>query len=72
MEPDKPDGYFWYGANLGELARRSPITVGIKSVADIQQAMNKVIEIDPGYQKASAYDALAQIELQTTMTGGKR
>jgi tetratricopeptide (TPR) repeat protein len=71
MEPDKPDGYFWYGANLGELARQSPVTVGIKSVTDIQQAMNKVIELDPGYQAASAYDALAQIELKTTMTGGK-
>jgi predicted Zn-dependent protease len=71
MEPNKPDGYFWYGANLGELARRSPITVGIQSVPDIQQAMNKVIEIDPAYQKGSAYDALAQIELRTTMTGGK-
>lgn len=71
MEPDRPDGYFWYGANLGELARRSPITVGIRSVPDIQQAMNKVIEIDPGYQKGSAYDALAQIELRTAMTGGK-
>lgn len=70
MEPGKPEGYFWYGANLGEMARRSPITVGIRSVPDIQQAMNKVIEIDPGYQKASAYDALAQIELRTTMTGG--
>ena len=71
MEPNKPDGYFWYGANLGELARRSPITVGIRSVPDIQEAMNKVIDLDPGYQKASAYDALAQIELRTTMTGGK-
>lgn len=71
MEPNKPDGYFWYGANLGELARRSPITVGIRSVPDIQQAMNKVIELDPAYQKGSAYDALAQIELRTAMTGGK-
>jgi tetratricopeptide (TPR) repeat protein len=71
MEPNKPDGYFWYGANLGELARQSPVTIGIKSVTDIQQAMNKVIELDPGYQAASAYDALAQIELKTTMTGGK-
>ncbi len=71
MEPDKPDGYFWYGANLGELARKSPVTVGIKAVADIQAAMNKVIELDPSYQSASAYDALAQVELNTTMTGGK-
>lgn len=71
MEPAKPDGHFWYAADLGELARRSPVTVGIRSVSEIQASMNKVIEIDPGYQAASAYVALAQIELKTTMTGGK-
>ncbi len=70
IEPNKPDGYFWYGANLGEQARRSPVTVGIKSVDDIRAAMNKVIEIEPGYQNASAYDALAQVELQIGLLGG--
>jgi predicted Zn-dependent protease len=71
MEPEKPDGHFWYAANLGELARLSPITVGLKSVSEIKASMNKVIEIQPDYQNASAYDALAQIELQTVLTGGK-
>ena len=70
LEPNKPDGYFWYGANLGEMSRRSPITVGIKSVNDIREAMSKVIELDPGYQNASAYDALAQVEMATRLTGG--
>ena len=64
VEPNKPDGYFWYGANLGEQAKKSPVTVGIKSIDDIREAMNKVIEIQPDYQAASAYDALAQIELK--------
>ncbi len=72
METAKPDGYFWYGANLGEQARRSPVTVGIKAIDDIRETMNKVIELDPKYQGASAYDALAQVELSTTgMMGGK-
>lgn len=70
IEPNKPDGYFWYGANLGEQARRSPVTVGLKSIDDIRTAMNKVIEIQPDYQNASAYDALAQVELQAGMLGG--
>src|SRR5260221_65292 len=30
LEPNKPDGHFWYGANLGEQANRSPIMVGVK------------------------------------------
>lgn len=72
LQPNKPDGYFWYGANLGELARMSPVTVGFKSVDDIREAMNKVIELDPGFQGASAYDVLAQIELRSgRLLGGK-
>jgi tetratricopeptide (TPR) repeat protein len=72
IEPNKPDGFFWYGANLGEEAKLSPVTVGVKSVDDIKQAMNKVIELDPKYQNASAYDGLAQVELSTAgVMGGK-
>jgi tetratricopeptide (TPR) repeat protein len=62
---DKPDGYFWFAANLGERSKVAPVTVGVKAVGDIKEAMNKVIELDPKYQNGSAYDALAQIELQT-------
>jgi tetratricopeptide (TPR) repeat protein len=72
IEPNKPDGYFWYAANLGEHSRLSPVTVGAKSIGDIKEAMNKVIEIDPGYQNGSAYDGLAQVELNTAgLMGGK-
>ncbi|MEO8647926.1 MAG: tetratricopeptide repeat protein [Acidobacteriota bacterium] len=70
-EPNKADGYFWYGANLGELSRKSPFTVGLKSVDDIKRAMNKVIEIQPDYQNSSAFDALAQVEIATRLSGGK-
>jgi tetratricopeptide (TPR) repeat protein len=46
--------------------------VGIKSVDDIRQAMNKVIEIQPDYQGGSGYVALAEIELNTAgLLGGK-
>lgn len=70
VDPNKPDGHFWYAANLGELAKRSPITVGLGSVDDIKEAMTKVIELQPDYQGASAYDALAQVELATRIKGG--
>ncbi|MGI8469415.1 MAG: tetratricopeptide repeat protein [Pyrinomonadaceae bacterium] len=70
LEPNKPDGYFWYAANLGEQADRSPITVGVKSIDEIRAAMTKVIEIQPDYQGASAYDALGRLELETEMMGG--
>jgi tetratricopeptide (TPR) repeat protein len=71
IEPNKPDGYFWYGANLAELAKLSPVTVGYTSVDDIREAMNTVINLQPNYQGASAYDILGQIELNTRLFGGK-
>ena len=71
IDPNKPEGYFWYGANLGEQAKRSPLTKGLASLGDIRAAMTKVIEIQPDYEGASAYDALAQIELSTGLAGGK-
>ncbi|MFN6964310.1 MAG: TRAP transporter TatT component family protein [Pyrinomonadaceae bacterium] len=71
IAPDRPDGYFWYGANLGELARMSPVTVGYGSVDKIEAAMDRVIELDPGYQGASAFDVLALIELNTRLFGGE-
>ena len=70
VEPNKPEGYFWFAANLGELSKRSPITVGFRSVDDIKRAMNRVIELQPDYQGASAYDALGQCELATRLRGG--
>jgi tetratricopeptide (TPR) repeat protein len=70
LQPEKADGHFWYGTNLGEQARRSPITVGIGSVSEIKSLMNKVIEIQPNFEGGSAFDVLGQIELATRMTGG--
>jgi tetratricopeptide (TPR) repeat protein len=72
VDPSKPDGHFWFGANLGELSRISPVTVGLKSVDDIRETMNAVIAIQPDYQGASAYDALGQLEMKTRQfKGGK-
>lgn len=70
IAPDKADGYFWYAANLGEQARKSPLTVGITSTDEIKTRMNKVIEIQPDFQGASAYDALGLLELETGLIGG--
>jgi tetratricopeptide (TPR) repeat protein len=70
MQVDRPEGYFWYGANLAELARMNPVTVGYASIDDIRDAMNTVIKIRPDYQGATAYDILAQIEMNK-FAGGK-
>jgi tetratricopeptide (TPR) repeat protein len=70
LKPDRPEGHFWYAANLGELCKRSPVTVGLRNVGEVRDEMNKVIQIDPGFQGATAYDVLAQIELATRIKDG--
>lgn len=71
LEPDKPDGHFWEAAILGEQSKRAPMTVGLVSVKKIRRGMEKVIEIDPGFQASSAYLGLGQLELNTRgMAGG--
>lgn len=71
LEKDKPDGYFWTAANLGAKAQKTSLLNAMTSVGEIRENMKKVIELDPKYQNANAYDALAQIELESRMMGGK-
>ena len=72
VDKSRPEGHFWFAANLGELAKINPLTVGIKSVDDIRESMQTVIAIAPRYQDASAFDALGQLEMATrNFKGGK-
>lgn len=70
VDPKRPDGYFWYGANLGEIARKNMLTVGVKSIGDVRGSMEKVLEIDPRFENSNASDVLGQIELETRLYGG--
>ena len=71
LNPNKPDGHFWLAASLGGEAEKSPFTKGITSMGEIRELMRKVIEIEPAYEGASAFDALAQLELKGGFAGGK-
>lgn len=70
IAPAQPDGYFWQAACVGGEAERSPFTKGLAAVPKVRELMGKVIEIQPDYQGATAYVALATIELKTTFFGG--
>lgn len=70
MKPKDPAGHMWYAAILGEQSKRSPVTVGVASIDKVRKALNKVIELDPGYQAGSAYDGLGQLEMGTRGLAG--
>jgi tetratricopeptide (TPR) repeat protein len=63
LQPDKPDGHFWLGANYGGTAANSMLA-NLSSVKDIKAEMEAVLKIDESYQGYSAYLGLGRLYLQ--------
>lgn len=63
LQPDKPDGHFWLGANYGGEAAHSTLS-NLSSFQDIKREMEAVLKIDEGYQGYSAYIGLGRLYLQ--------
>jgi tetratricopeptide (TPR) repeat protein len=73
LAPDKPEGHFWLGANLGGRAEVQGPLYALSSLPDIRREMETVIKLDEGFQSGSAYLALGQIDLELPeMLGGDR
>ena len=70
LQPNRPEGHFWLGANYGGSAQHSTLA-GLANVEDIRGEMEAVIKIDEGYQGGSAYLVLGQLYLEAPrMLGG--
>jgi tetratricopeptide (TPR) repeat protein len=63
LQPEKPDGHFWLGANYGGSAENSTLA-GLANVQDIRTEMETVLKLDEGYQAGSAYMALGELYLE--------
>jgi len=73
LAPDKPEGHFWLGANLGGRAKVQGPLYALSSIPDIRREMETVIKLDESFQSGSAYLALGQIDLELPeMMGGDR
>ena len=60
IEPARPEGYFWMAANMGALAESYGLRQGIKYRGPIKDALEKVLMIDPAFQKGSPDRALGR------------
>ena len=60
ISPDKPEGHFWMAANMGALAESYGLRQGLKYRGAIKDALERVLKIDPSFQKGSAYSALGR------------
>lgn len=62
LQPNKPDGHFWLGANYGGTAAHSTLS-NLSSFTDIKTEMEAVLKLDEGYQGYSAYLGLGRLYL---------
>ena len=60
ISPDRPEGHFWTAANMGALAESYGLRQGIKYRGPIKDELERVLKIDPAFQKGSAYAALGR------------
>jgi tetratricopeptide (TPR) repeat protein len=63
LQPDKPEGHFWLGANYGGTASHSTLA-NLSSFQDIKGEMEAVLKLDESYQGYSAYLGLGRLYLQ--------
>lgn len=69
LQPDKPEGHFWLGANYGGAAEHSTLA-NLSSFHDIKGEMEAVMKIDETYQGYSAYLGLGRLYLQAPKVFG--
>ena len=63
LQPNKPEGHFWLGANYGGTAAHSTLA-NLSSFQDIKGEMEAVLKLDEAYQGYSAYVGLGRLYLQ--------
>jgi len=63
LQPDKPEGHFWLGANYGGSAANSTLA-NLSSFQDIKREMEAVLKLDERYEGFSAYLGLGRLYLQ--------
>lgn len=59
-QPARPEGYFWLAANMGGMAELKGIRAGLKYRSPIRQNIEKVLALDPAFQKGSGDRALGR------------
>ena len=60
IEPNKPEGHFWLGANMGALAEAAGIGAGLKYRKPIKTELETVLRLNPAFLDGSADRALGR------------
>jgi tetratricopeptide (TPR) repeat protein len=61
LEPEKPDGNYWLGVSYGVYGEVRGVLKSLSFVKLIKEAMNKVIELDRGYEDGGPNRVLGRV-----------
>lgn len=61
LQPNRVEGHFWLGANLGLYAESRSVLEGLREVDNIRRELETVIQLDPDYEQASGLRTLARV-----------
>jgi tetratricopeptide (TPR) repeat protein len=61
LNPGKPDGHFWLGVNYGVYGEAKGILKSLALVKPIKEAMRRVLELDPAYDRGGADRVLGRV-----------
>jgi tetratricopeptide (TPR) repeat protein len=59
--PDKPEGHFWLGVCYGVYGEAKGVLKSLALVKPIKEAMRRVLEIDPAYDRGGADRVLGRV-----------
>ena len=60
LQPSRPEGHFWLAANMGGLAELKGMRAGLRYRGRIREHLERVLALDPAFQKGSADRALGR------------
>lgn len=61
LDPRRPEGHLWTGADEGLLAENSGLFVGLRLIGAIRTEMQTVMKTDPDYQQSGAERILGRL-----------
>ncbi len=74
LGPDKADGHFWLGVCYGVYGEAKGVLKSLSLVKPIKEAMRRVLEIDPAYDRGGADRVLGRVyhEVPKFAGGGEK
>jgi tetratricopeptide (TPR) repeat protein len=60
LEPRRPDGYFWLGANMGSLAGASNVFTALRYRSPVREAFEAALARDPAFLRGGAFCTLGK------------